>query len=121
MVGYNFTPKAIEFVEKAIELNKKGFYIDSTQLTLVYNSVLNKNVNVTNCGACLKIRINELEAALNHYKQNMANEAILKPTESVLDDEVNSIKDEENKELTKAETMKERMAKVRAARKQNKK
>lgn len=72
MIEYNFTQEDIKFVEKAIELKKKNFYIDSTQLTEVYNRVLNKRVAPTNCGSCLRQRIAELEGALLHYKAQEA-------------------------------------------------
>lgn len=72
MIEYNFTQEDITFVEKAIELKNKNFYIDSTQLTEVYNRVLNKRVAPTNCGSCLKQRITELEGALLHYKAQEA-------------------------------------------------
>lgn len=56
-------------VEKFIEIKRKGFYVDGTQLTEVYNRVLNKRVNPTNCGSCLRQRTNELEDALNRFKR----------------------------------------------------
>ena len=68
MINYQFTQEDIKFVEKAIELKNKGFYIDGSQLTEVYNRVLGKRVNPTNCGSCLRQRVNELEGALNHFK-----------------------------------------------------
>ncbi len=113
-MNYNFTEEDIKFVEKAIELKNKGFYIDGNQLTEVYNRILNKRVNSTSCGSCLRQRISELEGALNHYK---ANKAISRASDSVSDGEQTTTKEEENKALTEAEIMKERMAKVRAARK----
>ena len=58
----------IELVEKFIEIKNKGYYCDGAQLTQVYNRVLEKNVNVTNCGSCLRVRVGELEAALNQFK-----------------------------------------------------
>lgn len=58
----------IELVEKFIEIKNKGYYCDGAQLTQVYNRVLEKNVNVTNCGTCLRVRVGELEAALNQFK-----------------------------------------------------
>lgn len=58
----------IELVEKFIEIKNKGYYCDGMQLTQVYNRVLEKNVNVTNCGTCLRVRVGELEAALNQFK-----------------------------------------------------
>lgn len=56
-------------VEKFIEIKRKGFYVDGVQLTEVYNRVLNKRVNPTNCGSCLRQRTNELEDALNRFKR----------------------------------------------------
>lgn len=58
----------IELVEKFIEIKNKGYYCDGAQLTQVYNRVLEKNVNVTNCGSCLRGRVSELETALNQFK-----------------------------------------------------
>ena len=101
----------IKLVEKFIEIKNKGFYCDGGQLTSVYNRVLEKNVNSTNCGSCIRQRINELEVALNHFK---------KLSETLNEDKVDDSPQEENKELTEAEKMKEKMAKVRAAKKDKK-
>lgn len=67
----NFTKEDIEKIEKFIEIKNKGYYCDGTQLTEVYNRVLDKRVNVTNCGSCLRGRVQELENALNHYKEQL--------------------------------------------------
>lgn len=93
-----WTDEDIKFVEKAIELKNKGYYIDSMQLTEHYNRILNKRVNTTSCGSCLRQRISELEGALNHYK---ANEAISSPSDSVSDTEVDSTPQKENKSIRK--------------------
>jgi hypothetical protein len=98
----------IEKVEKFIEIRNKGFYCDGVQLTEVYNRVLEKHVNPTNCGSCLRQRVNELADALERFKR-LSEET--KPEPLII------VKEEENKELTQAEIMKERMAKVRAAKK----
>lgn len=98
----------IEKVEKFIDIRNKGFYCDGAQLTEVYNRVLEKHVNVTNCGSCLRQRVNELADALERFKR-LSEET--KPEPLII------VKEEENKELTQAEIMKERMAKVRAAKK----
>lgn len=76
-----FTKEDIEKIEKFIDIKNRGYYADGGQVTEVYNRVLEKNVNVTNCGSCLRGRIQELEAALNHFKeltkrQEMAQEAL---------------------------------------------
>ena len=108
-MNYTFTQEDIEFVEKAIELKNKGFYIDSMQLTEHYNKILNKRVNNTTCGSCMRQRVLELETALNHYKAQ----------KSVLEVEVDNTKEDENKAVTEAgnEDMKARMERVRAAKK----
>lgn len=102
----NWTNDDVKMVEKFIELKTKGFYCDGAQLTEVYNRVLDKRVNPTNCGSCIRQRINELEDALNRYKKSQ---------EELKEQEVDNVPQEETKELTAKESMKERMARVRAA------
>jgi len=91
-MNYTFTQEDIEFVEKAIELKNKGFYIDSMQLTEHYNRILNKRVNNTTCGSCMRQRVSELETALNHYKSQ----------DSVLETKVDNTSQDENKAVTDA-------------------
>lgn len=98
MINYNFTDEDVKFVEKAIELKAKGYYIDGNQLTEVYNRVLNKRVNPTSCGSCLRQRISELEGALNHFKAKMA---ISSPSDSVEEVEVDNAKEDKNKSVRK--------------------
>lgn len=104
----NWTSEDVRMVEKFIEIKNKGYYCDGTQLTQVYNRVLGKSVAPTNCGSCIRGRINELEDALNRFK---------KLSEAKTEVKVDNTKEEENKAAVDAknETMKERMARVRAA------
>lgn len=88
-----FTKEDIELIEKFIDIKNKGYYCDGTQLTEVYNRVLEKNVKVTNCGSCLRQRVCELEDALNHFK---------KLSERQKEIEVEDSPQEENKEPKKA-------------------
>lgn len=66
-----FTSEDVSMVEKFIEIKNKGYYCDGTQLTNVYNRVLEKNVPPTNCGSCMRARISELETALNSFKKTL--------------------------------------------------
>lgn len=66
-----FTSDDVTMVEKFIEIKNRGFYCDGTQLTNVYNRVLEKNVPPTNCGSCMRARISELETALNSFKKTL--------------------------------------------------
>lgn len=69
-----FTNEDIELIEKFIDIRNRGYYADGAQLTEVYNRVLEKRVNPTNCGSCIRQRINELEEALNRFKRQIALE-----------------------------------------------
>ena len=66
-----WTKEDITLVEKFIEIKSRGYYVDGRQLTEAYNRILHKNANVTNCGSCLRQRTNELESALNRFKQQL--------------------------------------------------
>jgi hypothetical protein len=66
-----WTDEDVKMVEKFIEIRNKGYYCDGKQLTDVYNRVLQKHVNPTNCGSCMRARITELETALNQFKKTM--------------------------------------------------
>ena len=89
----NWTSEDVKFVEKAIEIRNKGYYLDGGQLTEVYNRVLDKRVGATNCGSCIRARINELEGALNTFKRL---------SEAQTKQEVDNTKEEENKKPTRA-------------------
>ena len=67
--GINWTDEDIKTVERFIEIKNKGYYADGKQLTDVYNRLLGKHVNVTQCGSCLRQRVGELEGALNHARE----------------------------------------------------
>lgn len=92
--GIEWSDNDIKMVEKFIELKQKGYYVDGKQLTDYYNRLLNKRVNPTSCGSCLRQRVGELEGALNHAKEL-----------------------EKQKAEKQAQEMKDKMAKVREARK----
>lgn len=93
----NWNKEDIELVEKFIQIRNKGYYADGTQLTEVYNRVLDKRVNPTNCGSCIRQRINELEEALNRFKRLSE-----KPSEPSKEIKVDNVPQEENKEPRKA-------------------
>ena len=66
-------------------------------LTEVYNRVLNKNVNSTSCGSCLRGRISELEAALNRFKEICKRQEEIKASEALKQEQVDNVPSEENK------------------------
>ena len=94
-----WTNDDIKFVEKAIEIKNRGFYVDSKQLTEVYNRVLERHVAPTNCGSCLRQRVTELEQALNRLKQQMAKEATETAVEPTKEETLAPVKEEPNKSV----------------------
>lgn len=95
----NITQEDIKLIEKFIEIKNKGYYADGGQVTSVYNRVLGKNANITNCGSCLRGRVNELEAALNRFKEICKRQEEL-AQEALKEDEVDNVSPDENKEVT---------------------
>lgn len=89
------TEEDIKFIEKAIEIRNKGMFVNSTELTEVYNRVLNKNLRPSNCSSCIRQRINELEAALKAFKAQ--NKAMETPPEALKDANPTIIPSDENK------------------------
>lgn len=85
-----FTKEDIELIEKFIDIKNRGYYADGKQVTDCYNRVLEKNVNVTNCGSCLRGRIQELEDALNAFKRLSEKVEVTNPT---------TVSQEENKPI----------------------
>lgn len=67
--GINWTDEEIKTVERFIEIKNKGYYADGKQVTDYYNRLLGKRVNPTNCGSCIRQRVGELEGALNHARE----------------------------------------------------
>lgn len=98
----NWTKEDIELVEKFIDIKNRGYYADGTQLTQVYNRVLGKNVNVTNCGTCLRGRISELEAALKYFKEMCKKQEEI-AQEALKEEKVDNVTPEENKANSEAE------------------
>ncbi|MBO7732145.1 MAG: hypothetical protein J6S67_06325 [Methanobrevibacter sp.] len=77
----NWNKEDIDIVEKFISIKNKGLYADGSQVTDVYNRVLGKSVRPTNCGSCIRGRIQELETALNAFKRLAEAQKQAEPTE----------------------------------------
>ena len=90
----NWAKEDILMVEKFIEIKNKGLYADGAQLTEVYNRVLDKRVNTTNCGSCIRQRIKELEDALNYFKR-MSQKQQINASGDVETEEVDTLPTEE--------------------------
>ena len=69
-----------ELINKLYDKFKKGERINSSELTSLYNRVLNKKENNTTCGSCLRQRlfklVDVLGKATQNYAKNLTNEDI---------------------------------------------
>lgn len=98
----------VKLIRKFEEILKRGYYCDGGQVTEVHNRVLGTRLSPTNCSSCIRQRITALVEALNRFER--------------LNAKVEEEKVEETPEETKPEQedIKERMARVRAAKKSKK-
>lgn len=112
-----FTDEDIKLIKKFVDIKNRGYYANGSEVTEVYNRVLEKKVAPTNCGSCIRQRICELEGALTQFERKLQKEQEM-ASESVSDADVNNVKGEENKASDEAKKalMRERMAKAREAR-----
>ena len=95
-----FTEEDKAAVRKFIEIKNKGYYVNSNVLQKVYNRVLEKNLNPTNCGSCLRARVTELEKALRQWEEQERKEAEIKAQETLKQEEPTPIKEEIKEEPT---------------------
>lgn len=94
-----WTNEDVKLVEKFIEIKDRGYYVEGYELTQVYNRVLEKNVQPTNCGSCLRQRVNELQVALQQFKKSI--EVSSEASEGITEDKVDNTKEEDKKPLKK--------------------
>lgn len=92
-----WTEEDIEKVRKFIEIKRRGHYVETHELTTVYNRVLEKHVNNTSCGSCLRQRVEELERALMRYEADKAKKKAeeIKAQEASKEEEVDNTPQEE--------------------------
>lgn len=58
-----------EKIRKFEEIKNKGMYASGVEVTEVYNRVLNKRLPSTNCGSCIRQRVQEMVNALNKEEE----------------------------------------------------
>lgn len=58
-----------EKIRKFESIRQRGMYASGQEVTEVYNRVLNKRLPSTNCGSCIRQRIQEMVAALNKEEE----------------------------------------------------
>ena len=81
----------IEKIRRFKEISDKGFYASGQEVTDLHNKILGTRLASTNCGSCIKIRINALVDALNKF---------IKAQELEKKTEVNDTKEEVKEAVT---------------------
>ena len=99
-----FTEEDKLTVKKFIDIKNKGYYVNGTVLTNLYNKILGKHANPTNCGACLRSRVTELENALKQWEANEAKEAKIAVEENAPEEAENNEVDNVPQEAEEAVT-----------------
>ena len=51
-----------------------GYTVRGSEVTALYNEVLGKNVASTNCGSCLRRRVQEMVTAMHKYLDELAKQ-----------------------------------------------
>lgn len=51
------------------EIKNKGMYASGVEVTEAYNRVFNKRLPSTNCGSCIRQRVQEMVNALNREEE----------------------------------------------------
>ena len=70
----NMTSEDIKLIEKFEKIMGDGYYVASDDVTRAYNRILSANVPPTNCGSCIRRRINELVNEKNKFKERIKAE-----------------------------------------------
>lgn len=95
----NWNSEDILMMKKFIEIVKRGSRISGTEITQLYNRVLNKNVNPTNCSSCISQRYKELKQSYDAFETLLKEQEEKAKALEVLD-ELMTPTEEELEEIT---------------------
>lgn len=59
----------LEMIRKFQDIMSRGYYCDGKQVTDLHNKVLGTRLNSTNCGACIRTRIQALVEAADKFER----------------------------------------------------
>lgn len=82
----------LKMIRKFQDIMSRGYYCDGKQVTDLHNKVLGTRLNSTNCGACIRNRIQALVEAADKFERMIELEK---------KDEPVPVKEENNKPKTK--------------------
>lgn len=59
----------LKMIRKFQDIMARGYYCDGKQVTDLHNKVLGTRLNSTNCGACIRTRIQALVEAADKFER----------------------------------------------------
>ena len=68
-------------IRKFQDIMSRGYYCDGKQVTDLHNKVLGTRLNSTNCGACIRSRIQALVEAADKFERMIQLEKKEEPAE----------------------------------------
>ena len=66
---YQITADDIKLAERMQEARQKGLYFESRAVTSLYNKLYHTNLTATNCGSCLRKRIDGIWKKIQELKE----------------------------------------------------
>ena len=76
---------------------QRGYYASGQEVASLYNRVLEKHVNPSNCGACIRRQIQELVEAANRFERMIALDEEQKKAEEPKEEENKAVKSKKKK------------------------
>lgn len=97
------TSEQIERIKEYEVKMNHGYTVNGGEVTRFYNEVLNKNLAPTNCGSCIRRRIQELVTAMHQYLNELAKQEEKKVEEetAVIEPEQEEPKPKKNRKAKK--------------------
>lgn len=80
--------------EIVINIAKQGKRVSGSDITEIYNSVFNKNLNPTNCGSCINQRYKQLKQSYDKFIEELKKQEEKAKALEVLDELLTPTEDE---------------------------
>ncbi|MBQ0089743.1 MAG: hypothetical protein KBT27_10490 [Prevotellaceae bacterium] len=80
----NWDNESIKLMERFNDAFARGFYVNGTQLTELYNKVLGKKLQPTNCTTCIKGRYNELKREYDFYNAKREQAEVIEEPKTII-------------------------------------
>ena len=79
------TSEQIERIKEYEMKMNHGYTVNGGDVTRFYNEVLGKNLAPTNCGSCIRRRIQELVTAMHQYLNELAKQEKVEDVTAVVE------------------------------------